>query len=179
MQQNCTGGKQARPRHTGPALPGWIARYWRPSQAGPAQTRCRNGRSYMAGTNAIQIWGRPAKRKAGNAHPPLRPKTEPTAVCNHRLISSYLPCVGLEYAPKHRTFVIDSVILPSVRDPSLLLARPCQCIQSCKTSGTLQDFASISPPLSHYPAFLRAYPNRHHASSQGFPQVLALQPQRF
>ena len=33
----------------------------------------------MVGTNAMQIWCRPAKRTAGNARPPLRPKTEPAA----------------------------------------------------------------------------------------------------
>ena len=32
----------------------------------------------MTGTNAMQILGRPTKRKAGNAHPPLRPKTGPS-----------------------------------------------------------------------------------------------------
>ena len=39
----------------------------------------------MIGTNAMQIWGRPAKRKAGNAQCSLRPKTEPLADVCHTL----------------------------------------------------------------------------------------------
>ena len=57
-----------------------IVRYRRPSQAGPARIRHRDGRSCMIGTNAMSIWGRPDKRMAGNAQCSLRPKTDPIEV---------------------------------------------------------------------------------------------------
>ena len=59
------------------ALPLWIVRYWRPTETGSKQIRHWDEGYRVIGTNYLRIGRRIKKQEAGNAHPPLRPKTKP------------------------------------------------------------------------------------------------------
>ena len=88
---------RASPRQTGQELPRGMAPYWRPMETGSKQIRPWDKGYRVIGTSYLQLGCRIKKQEAGNAHPPLQPKTGPDAAEVHHdgaVVALMLLCPG-------------------------------------------------------------------------------------